>query len=426
MRVGIALRVAVAAAVGMLVVLAGAPAQAKTTITVTLTLARSQYADGEEIRPTAKLNGLVANPAITGQLRFERYASPGCNGSRSTLSTPNAGGGTITGPNYSSGDLGRHSMKVTYPGDTNYNPAASSCVDYAQQRQSQVGTDLPKQTFTTSEQIRPSVTLNNVQANAGGSVEYQRWVGSNGCTGPAATLGSSPVVNRVVQQSFDHQDGKLGVHEYRARYSGDDDNRAADSSCEAYLVGTHIRGRLFVDTDADGVLDGGEPGLGNVQIALRKGAASVAMTDTAADGAYEFFVTEAATFTVAPNRLGDYRATTPEKLDVPVSGPPVTGRNFGIAKIVASPSASSSTSESPSPSPSQSESPSAEPSPTEEPVPSEEAVSEPVDLPSPAGPPGGLSDIGIYGLFCGGAVVIIGSALLVLTLRRRPDRLGDL
>lgn len=411
--------VTVALLTALVIVLVGSPATAKTTITITVTLARAQYYEGEEIRPSAKLNGLLQNPAISGNIRFERWTGQGCTGTKSTLSTPPAGAGTIQGPNYNNADLGKHSLRVTYPGDTNYNSANSSCLDYAQQKRSQVKAALSKQTFTSTEEIKPVVTLTGVTGTAGGSVEYKRWTGSNGCAGSAATLGSSAVVNHVVQQSFDHQDGKLGVHEYRASYTGDDNNSAADSPCEAYLVGTHIRGKLFVDTDADGVVDDGETGLATVQVTLKKGDAQVAIVDTSADGSYEFFVTEAATYTVAPNRPAGYRNTTPERIEVQVNGPPVTGRNFGVVKVASSPSVSPSPSESPSATPSAE--PSAETSSEPE---SPSAESEPA-LTSPAEPGGGLSDVGILGMFCGGVVVIVGGALLVLSLRRRPDRLGD-
>lgn len=388
------------------VLLAGAPAEAKTVVTVKTTLAKDRFTAGEVIRPTVRLEG--AATGVTGTVRFDRYAGPGCTGTRTSAGERPASANPIQGPDLADSAGGRRSLRASYGGDGVYAAATGTCVDYTQVKRSRIAVSLPRQTFDSTEAINPKAVLSEVTADAGGQVTYRRWTGSSGCAGTGTTIGTGEVSGHVVRQSANHQDGVLGVHEYRASYSGDAANESAESVCEAYLTGTYITGTIFMDNDANGLLDDGDGKLGGVAVTLRKGDATVKVTESAPNGTYGFFVTEPGDYSVLRGSAPGYRGTSLEHLEVGLTALPVTGQDFGFAVL-----ASSSPSADGPPTPSPSAQPEAPPSRPEPDSPRTTA-------PAPARASGGLSDIGVYGLFCGGTIVIIGTCLLILVLRR-PD-----
>ena len=101
-----------------------------------------------------------------------------------------------------------------------------------------------------------------------------------------------------------------------------------------------VSGTVWSDTNHNGSLDSGEPGLGGVTVALLNSSGSVvATTTTNSSGAYTFSNVAAGSYTIkvtdTNSVLRDYSSTTGgDTQSVTVSGSNVTGKNFGYYKPV--------------------------------------------------------------------------------------------
>ena len=97
-------------------------------------------------------------------------------------------------------------------------------------------------------------------------------------------------------------------------------------------IGSTVSGTVFIDSNDNGALDSGEPGLGGVTINLFNSAGTpVATTTSASNGTYSFIGLPSGTYTIVetrPNGYGFSSPTTLSNVSVPVAGT-VTGENFG-------------------------------------------------------------------------------------------------
>ncbi|HMP58167.1 MAG TPA: SdrD B-like domain-containing protein, partial [Gemmatales bacterium] len=96
-----------------------------------------------------------------------------------------------------------------------------------------------------------------------------------------------------------------------------------------------IGGVVWNDTNGNGSLDGGEPGLGGVEVRLYQGFTLIASQFTTAAGLYDFTNLVAGNYTVVVNTggvLANFYGTTPNPLDVnlPDGATTITGANFGF------------------------------------------------------------------------------------------------
>jgi uncharacterized repeat protein (TIGR01451 family) len=112
-----------------------------------------------------------------------------------------------------------------------------------------------------------------------------------------------------------------------------DDGAVSVDATAVTNVGAGIAGKVFLDANANGVSDGGETGVGGVQVCANNGGPPVCVT-TAADGSYAFTGLSAATWTVTetiatfpPGTV----ATTVTSRSVSVAAlQQVTGIDFGL------------------------------------------------------------------------------------------------
>ncbi|MBO9325948.1 MAG: hypothetical protein J7463_11310, partial [Roseiflexus sp.] len=95
--------------------------------------------------------------------------------------------------------------------------------------------------------------------------------------------------------------------------------------------GTFVSGIVWIDTDRDGTLDGGENGrLGGVTITLRDSLGNiVATTTTLADGSYRFDNLLPGNYTIEQTQPTGYGSSTPNTLSVTVPLTGLTDQNFG-------------------------------------------------------------------------------------------------
>lgn len=94
---------------------------------------------------------------------------------------------------------------------------------------------------------------------------------------------------------------------------------------------TSLSGTVFVDGNANGLLDGSETGrLGGVQLHLLDSLNNVVgATTSAADGTYSFTNLTAGNYTVVETQPGGYGSSTPNSIPVTVPTSGVSGINFG-------------------------------------------------------------------------------------------------
>ncbi|MFO0953520.1 MAG: SdrD B-like domain-containing protein, partial [Isosphaeraceae bacterium] len=94
--------------------------------------------------------------------------------------------------------------------------------------------------------------------------------------------------------------------------------------------GTTVSGTVFIDSNANGVRDLGETGVGGVSVALLdEGGSTLALTTTAPDGSYSFADLKTGSYSLVETRPVGYGASTPDvrKADVPLQG--LGGQDFG-------------------------------------------------------------------------------------------------
>ena len=76
-----------------------------------------------------------------------------------------------------------------------------------------------------------AVTFSGLSANAGGTVTYNFYAGSD-CMGSPLFSDSEAVNNGVVQPSRSYTNGTVGTYSWQAIYSGDANNRTLSSTCQ--------------------------------------------------------------------------------------------------------------------------------------------------------------------------------------------------
>ena len=91
-----------------------------------------------------------------------------------------------------------------------------------------------------------------------------------------------------------------------------------------------VSGRVFKDTNGDGVLDPGETGIGGVTVDLRDGAGSLVDTvATVGDGTYVFTEVAAGSYTVEETDPEGFASTTPNEVAISLAADGVATASFG-------------------------------------------------------------------------------------------------
>src|SRR5207245_10479991 len=130
---------------------------------------------------------------------------------------------------------GSFSFQGVYSGDTNNNGATSPCGPRAVSAGVAISTTLSSTTPLVGTTVTDSATLSGQSATAGGTVTYALFT-NTACTAPGVTVSVVTVANGVVPNSRAVLFNSTGSFGFTAAYSGDANNNAAASSCEALTV----------------------------------------------------------------------------------------------------------------------------------------------------------------------------------------------
>jgi hypothetical protein len=303
-------------------------------LTVTVKMDAVYLSDQGNFGPVAVLaNG---NGGVNGSVQFRKFNNGTCAGGYENVGSSGVNGSReYPGPNLQWGSLGEFSVQVYFDSSNGNNPdLTSACHRYLRQQRTAVELQLPRTRYDATAKLETVVALSGTTGGAGGEVALERWAGP-GCQ-PGNPSGSAKVTVAAGQPQGQpqFQDDFVGTHSVRAIYRNDLQNAQSVSACVNYTVGTYIRGRVFQDIDNSGVFDDGEPGLGGVTLTLRRGATTV-YTAQSEDltGLYAFPVTVAGAYTVTQTQPPGYDSTTADELPMQVTGPELTGQDFGEAVI---------------------------------------------------------------------------------------------
>jgi uncharacterized repeat protein (TIGR01451 family) len=95
---------------------------------------------------------------------------------------------------------------------------------------------------------------------------------------------------------------------------------------------TFVSGTVFTDSNADGVLQAGESGLGGVTVRLKQGSSVVATMTTRGNGTYFFANFLPGTYTIEEVQPAGYDRTSPITITASVPAAGLLGQDFGVAK----------------------------------------------------------------------------------------------
>src|SRR6266487_2407760 len=130
---------------------------------------------------------------------------------------------------------GSYSFQAQYSGDPNNNGATSSCEPLAVNKISPaVTTSLSSSSPIVGTSVIDSATLASF-FQAGGTVTYSVYANA-GCIAPGKSVSSVSVANGVIPNSRAVLFNSTGSFSFNALYSGDSNNNAATSTCEALSV----------------------------------------------------------------------------------------------------------------------------------------------------------------------------------------------
>lgn len=141
--------------------------------------------------------------------------------------------------------------------------------------------------------------------------------------GPTLTPPPPPTIAPQPTKDDDDDDGQGG--------GGDNGGSTAPKDLAGRGKYGAIQGIAFIDTNANGIFEAGEPGLNDVQINLHGGGLELKhITD--GTGTYNFEVLGDGQYDVFINPGDEWYITTPEMYTVAVAGLAVTGIDFGLIR----------------------------------------------------------------------------------------------
>jgi hypothetical protein len=172
--------------------------------------------------------------APSGTVDFNLYAGTSCSGAPAAQTgvaidpvTGYAQSATTTLP------IGGLSYRVYYSGDNSYASGYSGCVGVsAMQSVPAISLSLSNTAVQAGSSVYAIPSLTNETGDAGGSLQYDVY-SNNTCTTLALNAGSKAVANGATPNSDSWQFITPGTYYWQAVYSGDANNAAATSSCNA-------------------------------------------------------------------------------------------------------------------------------------------------------------------------------------------------
>ena len=194
---------------------------------------------GSPISDTASLTGVGATAG--GTITFKAYGpnDANCTGTAAFTSTKTVlGPGNYTSDSFTPTAVGTYRWTADYSGDASNQSASSPC--NAPNESSVVNQASPNivtnatQSATIGSAISDTATLSGATTNAGGTITFKAY-GPNdaNCTGTAAYSNTVNVNGNGDYGSGNFTPTASGTYRWTADYSGDANNKAASSPCNA-------------------------------------------------------------------------------------------------------------------------------------------------------------------------------------------------
>ena len=209
----------------------------KASPTVTSRLTASTISVGGSTIDTVTFS--EASTGAGGSVAYYFFAGSSCSGSgtQAGMNVTVQDGAAPDSASEQFGATGSYSWDAAYSGDSNNNPATSSCVTLTVNPISvAVSTTLSASTINVGGTATDQATLLDATSNAGGTVAYYYFSGGS-CSGTATQVGSAvTVTDGAPPASSSKQFTSPGTYSWDATYSGDQNNGGSTSPCESLTV----------------------------------------------------------------------------------------------------------------------------------------------------------------------------------------------
>jgi hypothetical protein len=208
----------------------------KTSPTIATTLSATTITVGGSVSDSSVLTGSFS---ASGTVTYNFFTGGTCAGTATVVSTVTVTGGVV--PNsaaHTFSTAGAFSWNAVYSGDANNNGATSPCEPLTVNKASPtIATTLSATTISVGQSVTDSAALTG-SFQAGGSVNYNLFIGSGTCAGTSSTVSTVTVTGGVVPNSRSvlFNATNAGGYSFQAVYSGDANNNAATSPCEPLTV----------------------------------------------------------------------------------------------------------------------------------------------------------------------------------------------
>ncbi len=206
-----------------------------TSDSISTTLSSSTLVVGGSVFDTATLTGGISSPG--GTVDYHLFSTVDCSGTFTIVSTVTVTNGVI--PDSAARTFNAivpASWNAAYSGDPNNLAVTSSCELLTIIKTSPtLATSLTATIVNVGGSVNDTATLAN-GFQAGGTVAYGFYTGSS-CSGTGTPVGNPvTVANGIVQKSTPQKFNTAGLYSWKANYTGDANNNAAESLCETLLV----------------------------------------------------------------------------------------------------------------------------------------------------------------------------------------------
>lgn len=175
-------------------------------------------------------------PVVLGTVDVMSFQNMTCSGASTTQSALLLASGQAESATTTVGSSGL-SYKVNFNGQSGtYTVAQSSCIPVTVTSTSTIiSLNLSTTSTVTGVSVFGSSSLSGGTSNATGTVDYKVFT-DNTCSVNYVTAGSKTVANAVVPNSDSITFNTIGTYYWNAKYSGDQNNNSATSSCKSLAV----------------------------------------------------------------------------------------------------------------------------------------------------------------------------------------------
>jgi len=210
----------------------------KASPTLSLSVSPNPVAVGSTATASATLNGASSN--ATGSVTYRLYTNSGCttqvSPAQSNMGTVTNGVAAPSAP-FTFSAPGTFYVGATYSGGPNNNRTTIVCVPIVAKFFPALSLTVNPATINAGASASGAATLTGASSSAGGTVTYTVY-GDASCTIQTSPVRTSTktVSNAVAPNSDSFTFALAGTYYWKAAYTGDTNNAAANSGCSALVV----------------------------------------------------------------------------------------------------------------------------------------------------------------------------------------------